>query len=213
MKLKYFSLLFSVVGILILYFLSRLSLPPLIEINRMPDYVGKQVTIEGLVADYRTTRHGSQIITIKSNNDSATVFVEGTINLEYGDKIQATGEVQKYEDGWELVINDRNFVKVLEKWHNKSFPLWQLAENPTKYLNLNVNVTGYIESLSNAYFYLVDIENKYSLIVFYKLPKSVTIFPGQKVSASGKFSFDEENFRYQLEIYDEKHNIALLDQE
>ena len=213
MKLKYFSLLFSVVGILILYFISKFSQPPLIEINKMPDYVGKQVRIEGLVVDYKATRHGSQIITVKSNNDSTTVYVEGKINLEYGDKIQATGEVQKYEDGWELVINNRNNVKVLEKWHNKSFPLWQLAENPIKYLNLNVNVTGYIESFSNAYFYLVDIEKKHSLIVFYKLPKNITIFPGQKVSVSGKFFFDKENFRYQLEIYDEKHNIVLIDKE
>lgn len=213
MKLKYFSLMFSVLGILILYFLSRLTQPPFIEINEMQDYEGKNVTIEGFVADYRATRHGSQIITIKNNNDSAAVYVEGAVSLEYGDKIRATGEVQKYDDGWELVINDCNSVKIIEKWHNSSFPLWQLAENPTKYLNLNVNVTGYIESLSNAYFYLVDLENKHSLIVFYTLPKNVTIYPGQKVSASGKFSFDQENFRYQLEIYDEKHNIALLKQE
>ena len=212
MKLKYLSLLLAITGVLLLYFLSRLSHPPLIDINEMPDYEGKQVTIEGVVTDYRATRQGSQIIKIKSNNATATVFAEGKTNMEYGDRIQATGEVQKYKDDWELVTNDNRYVTILEKWHNISFPLWQLAENPAKYLDLNVNVTGYIEAISNAYFYLVDLEKKHSLIVFYKLSKNITIYPGQKISVSGKFSFDEENFRYQLELFDEKHTITLLKQ-
>lgn len=213
MKLKYFSLLFSIAGILILYFLSKLSQPPLIEIHEMPDYEGKQVIIEGVVTNYQVTKHGSQIITIKDDNDTTTIFVEGETNIEYGDRIQATGEVQKYKDEWELIINDNRFVKILKKWQNISFPLWQLAENPGKYLGLNVNVTGYIESISNAYFYLVDLEKNYSIIVFYKKSKNITIFPGQKVSVSGKFSFDEENFRYHLELCEEKHGINLLKQE
>ena len=212
MKLKYFSLLFSVVGILLLYFLSRLSEPPLIEINEMPGYEGKQVIIEGIVADYQTTRHGSQIITIRNSNDTLTIFVEGKTDLDYGDTIQVTGEVQKYEDTWELVVNDCRSVNILEKWHNISLPLWQLAETPTKYLDLNVNVTGFIESISNAYFYLIDVESKHSLIVFYRLSRNFTLIPGQEISACGKFSFDEENFRYQLEIYDEKHKITYLRQ-
>ena len=91
MKLKYFSLLFSIAGILILYFLSKLSQPPLIEIHEMPDYEGKQVIIEGVVTNYQVTKHGSQIITIKDDNDTTTIFVEGETNIEYGDRIQATG--------------------------------------------------------------------------------------------------------------------------
>ena len=208
MKLKHFSLLFSIGGVLLLYFLSELTTPPLIEIHEMPNYEGKQVTIEGLVIDHRLTKHGGQIITVGGENATATIFVEGNADLEYGDKIQATGEVQKYKDTWELVINDNRFVIILEKWQNLSMPLWQLAENPTKYLGLNVNVTGFIESVSNAYFYLVDIEQKHSLIVFYNLFENLTIYPGQKVSVSGKFTFDEEQFRYQLELCEEKHGIA-----
>ena len=145
MKLKYLSLLFSVVGILILYFLSELSQPPVIEIHKMPDYEGKQVIVDGIVKDHRVTKYGSQIITIENNNDTTTLFVEGITDVEYGDKIRVTGVAQKYKGGWELVINDKELLKILEKWCNISFPLWQLAENPTRYLNLNVNVTGYVE--------------------------------------------------------------------
>jgi hypothetical protein len=213
MKLKYLSLLISVAGILILYFLSELSQPPAIDIHKMPDYEGKQVIVDGIVKDHRVTKYGSQIITIENNNVTTTVFVEGITEVEYGDKIRVTGEVQKYKGGWELVINDKELLKILEKWYNISFPLWQLAENPTRYLNLNVNVTGYVESISNAFFYLVDIEQKHSLIVFYKLSGNITIFSGQKVSVSGKFSFDQENFRYQLEICEEKHGITPINSE
>jgi len=210
MKLKYFSLVFSVAGILVLYFLSELSQPPSIEIHELPDFEGKKVTVEGIVKDHHITKYGSQIITIENGKSTAVVFVEGITELEYGDKIRATGEVQKYKEGWEIVINDKRFITILEKWHNISIPLWQLAENPTRYLDLNINVTGYVESISNAYFYLVDIEQKHSLIVFYKLLENITIFSGQNVNVSGKFSFNKENFRYQLELCEEKHNITQL---
>lgn len=213
MKLKQFSLLFSVCGVLLLYFISELSQPPLIEIREMPDYDGKQVIIEGVVVDYQLTKHGGQIITVGGENATATVFVEGKTDVEYGDKIQATGDVQKYNEEWELVVNDKRLIRVLFEWQNNSKQLWQLAETPSKYLDLNVNATGYIESISNAYFYLVDIEEKHSLIVSYRLFDNVTIHPGQKVSVSGKFTFDKENFRYQLEVCDKKHGIILLEQE
>ena len=210
MKLKYFSLLFSIMGVLMLYFLSELTQPPLIEIYEMPDYESKQVIIEGTVVDYQVTKYGGQIITIAGGNTTATVFVEGETELEYGDKIQATGEVQKYKEDWELVVNDNRLVRIIEEWQNSTKFLWQLAENPSNYLDLNVNVTGYIEAISNAYFYLVDVEEKYSLIVFYKNFDNITVHPGQKVSISGKFTFDEQKFRYQLEICDEKHRITFL---
>jgi len=76
-----------------------------------------------------------------------------------------------------------------------------------------VNITGYIESISNAYFLLVDLEKKYSLIIFYTLSKNVTLYPGQKICASGRFTFDEKNFRYMLDICEENHVITLLARE
>ena len=213
MKLKHFSLLFSIAGILILYLLSRVSQPAVIGLNELQNYEGKQVTVEGIVKNHYETKHGSQIIKIEEDNARITVFVEEKTNIEYGDRIQATGEVQKYQDEWELVINDDSFVKILKKWNNISFPLWQLAKNPNKYLDTNVNVTGHIESISNSYFYLVDLEKKHALIVFYKISRNITIYPGQKISASGLFSFDEENFRYKLDICEEKHSVTPLKRE
>jgi len=213
MKLKHFSMLFSIIGILILYFLSKLSAPPLIEIHQIQDYDGKQVSIQGIVTGYHSTGQGSQIIDVQENNFTVAIFVEGELPVEYGDKIQATGQVQKFKDDWEIISEDKRLVKIIEKWQNISFPIWQLAENPARYLDLNINVTGYIESVSNAYFYLVDLEKNHSLIVFYRSSKNITIYPGEKVYVLGKFSFDQDNFRYQLEIYSDKHCIIPLDEE
>jgi hypothetical protein len=213
MKLKHFSLLFSVIGILILYLLSRVSQPISIDINEIQNYEGKQVIVRGIVKDHYETKHGSQIIKIEGNNTTLSIYIEGKKDIEYGDKIQATGEVQKFQDEWELVINDGSDVKILRKWNNISIPLRQLAKNPTKYLDTNVNITGYIESISNSYFYLVDFENKHALLVYYILSKNVTIYPGQRICVSGLFSFDEENFRYKLDICDEKHSVIPIQQE
>lgn len=210
MKLKYFSMLLSIVGILVLYMISRFSQAPIIKICDMPDYEGKRVMIEGVVTEHHLTKYGSQIITVKNENHSATIIIEGKIDIEHGDKILATGEVQKYKDNWELVVNNNRQIQVLKKWYNATSSLWQIAENPTKYLNLNVNITGYIESISNSYFYLVDIERKHSLIIFYTLSKNITLYPGQKICASGKFSFDEKNFRYKLDICEGNHGITPL---
>ena len=213
MKLKYFSLFVSIIGILILYLIAKLSQIPLIELNEISEYEGRQVILEGVVNEYQFSKQGNQIIQIKNGNDTAVIFIEGETEIEQGDTIQAIGEVQKYGSDWELIVDNINYVKILKKWQNKSIPLWQLAEKPLNYLNLNVNITGYIESISNTYFYIVDLERNHSLIVFYRISKNITIHPGQKVNVLGKFSFDKEKFRYQIGLCEEQHDIIYTTQE
>jgi DNA/RNA endonuclease YhcR with UshA esterase domain len=213
MKFKHYTLIFSIAGILVLYFLSKFSQAPLINIYEMPNYDGKQVTIEGIVLEYQITKYESQIITIENNNTITSIFSEGKTEIEFGDKIQATGEVQKYKDKWELIVDDINNLKILEKGKNITFQLSQLAENPTRYLNQNIYVTGYIDSISNSYFCLADLEKKFFLLVIYELGKNITIYPGQKVKVFARFSFDEKNFRYKLEINEQIHDIYSLKEE
>ena len=212
MKLKHYSLIFSVAVILVLYFLLRISQSTIIDIYEIQKYEGKQVTIEGIVIEHHLTKYSSQIIKIENNKATATVFIEGKTEVEFGDRIQATGEVQKYEGEWEIVVNNLNLVKIIEKWGNRSFPLWQLAENPGKYIGKDINITCYIDYISNSYFNIADIERKYSLPVFYELEKNLTISPGQKIIAFGRFLFDEENFRYKLELNKQTHGITILEE-
>ena len=209
MKLKYFSLIFSIAGIVLLYFLSTLTQPVLIELHEIPEYEGKQVIVEGIVTEHHVTSYGSQIITIANDNVTTTVFVEEKTDVEYGDKIQVTGKVQKYKGDWEIVVSNVRFVNIIQKWQNITFPLWQLAENPTKYVGLNVNVTGRIDTVYDTYFYLVDSEEEHSIIVFYNPSEyNNSFYPGQKVHVAARFTFDEEDFRYKLEVSEEIHNIS-----
>ena len=213
MKLKYFSLIFSIAGICILYLISKLSQPVIIDICEMPDYEGKEVTIKGLVKEHHITKFGSQIITLIDDNSSTDIYIEGQKDIEFGDMIQATGEVQNYQNKWELMVNDIRQVKILQKWQNISIPLWQLAENPTKYIDLNVNVTGYVEFISNDNFYLVDLQKKHTLLILYSNKENITIYPGQKIFIFGKFCFDKENFRYRLKVFEEHHRIQQNNEE
>jgi DNA/RNA endonuclease YhcR with UshA esterase domain len=188
--------------------LSTLSQPALIELKDVSKYEEKSVIVEGIVTQNRLTNYGSQIITIESDNASATVFIEGKIEVEYGDKIQATGKVQKYKGDWEIVVDNENFVKVIQKWQNISIPLWQLSASPEKYEGLNVNVTGYIDTIYDTYFYLADPDGNYSIIVFCN-PSKYNVHSGQKVSVAAKFIFNKEEFRYRLDVSDETHGIFM----
>jgi len=209
MKLKNISMIFAVTGTALLYFLSLLSKPAIIDINELPDYEGKKITTQGVVKEYYTTKYASQMITIFNNNSSAVVYIEGTTDVEFGDTIRVTGQVQKYREDWEVIVEDKKYFKIVEKWDNITFPIWQLAQNPGRYLGLNVRVTGYVDSVFDSYFYLSDLENKYSLIVFYDAFYGSSVYPGKKVIVSAKFLFDDKNLRYKLELCDESHGIFL----
>lgn len=207
MKLKHLSVLFSIAGILFLYFISTLTQPILISLAEIPEYEDKQVIVEGTVTDYQDTTYGSQIITIVGGNASVCVFVEGSIEVEYGDTIQATGKVQKYNDEWEIVVNNERFVKIVQKWQNLSIPILQLAKNPTKYIGLNINVTGYVDMIYDSYFYLIDADEIHSLFVSCNPSIYDAVVPGEQVSVAGQFTYKKEELRYTLIICKEIHGI------
>jgi RecG-like helicase len=208
LKLKHYALLLAITGIAVLYFISLLSQPVLIDLSELPDYEDKQVIVEGTVTEYHVTTYGSQLITIKDKNNSATIFIEAEMDVEYGDRIRATGKVQKYNDGWEIIVSNKKFIETIQKWQNISIPLWQLAQKPSNYQGLNVNVTGVVDSLYDNYLYLTDLDGAYSLIVFYNPYMYSSLYPGQTVIVEGKFDFDQETFRYALTLSEQNHKIS-----
>ena len=129
------------------------------------------------------------------------------IDVEPGDVLQAIGVVQRYKEAWELIVEDLKAIRVIEKWSDNCYPIWQLAQAPTKYLGLNVNVSGFVDGFYDSYFSLVDLEDKYSLVVFYGSFVNVSFFAGKEVCVLGQFFFDEQNLRYGLILYDETHGV------
>lgn len=215
MELKYFVIVLSFACIFFLYFLSTLNKPIMINLQEIQDYEDKTVTVEGVVKEHRVTKYGSQIIEIidvdGENHSNVIIFVEGETLVEYGDRIQVTGIVKKYEGEWEVVVNNPRFVKIIEKWSDISFPLWQLAENPNRYVGANVNVTGFIERVYSSYFYLVDSEEQYSIVVYYDSSKFSNLSQGVGVYVGGRFVYDEETLRFVLDVSEETHYISLMD--
>lgn len=207
MKLKNLSLIISILGVIFLYFLSTLSQPIFVEINEISNYDGKKITTQGFVKEHHKTSYGNQLITIQNNNSSAIAFLEKPLTIEVGDFIRVTGEVQKYKDDWEIIVDDTKNVIVLEKWKNLSFPIWQLSENPTNYQNLNVNVTGFVDIVYDSYFYLTDLD-KHTLTVFFKQSKNISLFPGQQVYVNALFYFEPKNLQYCLKLYNKNHTIC-----
>jgi len=217
MQLKHFVVILSVVCIVLLYFLSTLSQPIIIALHEVPDYEGKQVIVEGTVTEHHITTFGGHIINIKDmdnqSNFEVIIFVEEKTTVEYGDKIKATGKVQKYNDEWEIVVNDARLVEILQKWSNITFPLWQLAENPSKYAGININVTGMVDRDYDSYFYLIDSEERHSIVVYYDSSRFHNFTQGDRVFVRGQFVYDEETLRFTINVEGEKHRISVVETE
>ncbi|RLF34393.1 MAG: hypothetical protein DRM98_00740 [Thermoplasmata archaeon] len=209
MRLKHFSILFSITGITVLYILSLFSQPPLIELQELPIYKGKMVIVEGRVTKCYMTKNSGQMLTIENNNSTATVYITGRVNVEYGDILQVTGRVERFRESWEIIVDDEKSIQVLEKWNKNVIPIQVLADNPTKYLGLNIKTTGHIDMIYSDCFYLMDYNSGCSLLVFCNFSNIpfVSQFKGSKVYVTGVFSFDKQTLRYRLESYDSKHGI------
>jgi DNA/RNA endonuclease YhcR with UshA esterase domain len=214
MKFKYLIILIAIASLVTLYFLSLVSQPVLISLSALHTYNGQQVIVQGVVTEYRITIYGSQIITIRdmeNSTNSVMLYIEGEASVEYGDTVQAIGEVQQYKEQWEISVNNPQFVTILQKWNNQSFPLWQLAENPDKYLGTNVNVTGIATQKHESSFSLTDPEGKYSIDVFYDSSCSHQFSKDDSVAVAGRFLYETKTFQYVLKATENTHGIWKLE--
>jgi cytochrome c-type biogenesis protein CcmE len=214
MKFKYLIILIAIASLVALYFLSLVSHPSLISLSALPTYNGQQVIVQGVITEYRTTTYGTQIITIRdrgNSTNSVTLYIEGEVSVEYGDTVQAIGEVQQYNEQWELSVNNPQFVTILQKWNNQSFPLWQLAENPDKYLGTNINVTGIVTQKHESSFSLTDPEGKYSIDVSYDPSCPHQFSKDDSVAVAGRFLYEIKTFQYVLKATESNHGIWKLE--
>ena len=212
MKLKYLSLLVSVTGITLLYSLSLLAQPPLVELQDLSNYDGKQVIANGIVTQDYHTSYGSHIITIKNDNASATIFLEEPVTVQYGDHIQVRGTVEQYKGEWELMVDSAQALSILDRWQNISIPLWQLAKHPTTYEDTHVTVDGYIDTIYDSYLYLTDKNGNHSILVTFPSHQYNASLAGSHVSVAARFFFDQKDMRYVLSLStDQEHGITLID--
>jgi cytochrome c-type biogenesis protein CcmE len=210
MKFKYLIILIAIGSLVALYFLSLISQPVLVPLSLLQTYNGQQVIVQGVVTDYRTITYGSQLITIRETQNSTksvVLYIEGEIPIEYGDTIQATGEVQQYKNQWEIVVNNPQLIVILQKWHDLSFPLWQLALHPENYLDTTVNVTGIATQLFDSSFTLTSMDGKYSIEVAYQSSCPHQFLKGDTVAVGARFIYDATTCRFFLKATEATHGI------
>lgn len=210
MKFNYLVILIAIASLLLLYGVSLISQPPEVSLSALSDYNGQQVSVHGRVTMYRATTFGSQLITIRgedADEGTAIIYIEGETSVEYGDKIQAVGQVQQYKNQWEIMVSNPKFVTIIEKWDNQEIPLWQLGENPERYLDTNVNVTGIISQKYPTSFQLTTPAQTHSLLVTCA-PSTISSFSdGDTITVLGRFVYDPRLFQFTLKVTDNSHKI------
>lgn len=211
MNLKHYSIIFSVTGILFLYILTFFCKPYYIDLSQISNYENKKVITNGKVIEITETKYKNQILKIQNNNSTAKIFSEEKTNVEYGDIIQAEGMVQKYEDYFEIIVKNKENIRVIEKWSNITLPLSQVSIHPNQYVGVNVKIKGYIEDIYNSFFNLKDFETDHMILVSYSSKNSFYLQSGKEVIVKGLFTYEEKNLRYIIKIYDDQHGISLRD--
>jgi len=184
-----------------------------ISLSQVPLNEGKQIMVIGVVTMHQATDYGNQFITIRDvdsqNFTTVTLYVTGVASVDYGDVIQATGVVQQYNNNWEVTINSPQGIAILQHWQNHSFPVWQLARNPMKYVDTNVNVTGVVTILSATGFSLSDTEGTYLIWVSCDSSEIPPLKSGDEVAVRARFVYDDTALRYLLKIIDDTQEVML----
>lgn len=208
MELRYFVMLLASLSITLLYILSTFTHPVAITFKEIAEYDGKQVILSGFVSEHYLTTYESQIIIIRDktnqSDEEITLFVEKPADIEYGDYIQATGTIQQYENTWELVISHPKNIKIISPWINNTYPIWQLAEQPQKYVGLNVRTHGIVDRTYDTYFYIVDSSGRYTLAIYYTPQNNHTVLEGSTRTVDGRFLYDSETLRYVVDARDQQ---------
>jgi hypothetical protein len=194
---KYFTLSISIIGVIFLYMLSLFQQPIVLTSGQsIEDYEGKEVTLEGIILEYQTTNYGNQFITLQFNSTQITVFSETPIPIHIGDLLQATGKIEKYKDSWELILSNPKATRTVEKWQNRTIQIKDLANHPDDYLQIPINVSGYIDVKYDDLVYICDYSNNYTIPL---IPLNNSIpDAGTSIYAHATLTYDPANTRYIL---------------
>jgi hypothetical protein len=191
-------LLFSIalLGIICLYFISFLDKPVEINPDEFYKYNGEKVKVRGIVRN----KIGS-LVEITNYEVRGKIFYEKNDEINYGDEIEAIGRIGEYEDEFVLYAN---YLKICKKWDEDTISLPYLLENYEKYLNSNVNVTGYIYSTTKSYFYLTDDLIEYKIKVYCD---NLSLNKSDKVFVKGFFYYDASQASFFIKVNQPYHGV------
>ena len=200
-------IIFSVLGIGMLYGVSLLTVPPTVPLDQVARYEGLTVRTRGFVTDVSGTEDGYMFVRLAANQTSLLLFVTpsdelGIVkSLNYGDEVMVEGRVQVYQGDYELVTAEGAIAPV-NATVNRIVFLPQLAGEPEGFEGARIRVAGTIDDLYASVLYLTDGTGTYRLRV---RPGSGALVvaelqEGERVIAEGILTYDPTALRYELNL-------------
>lgn len=185
------SLIFAIVGLVVLFVISNAVRPPEISLEEISKYEGKKVVFKGMVEDIYFTSGGNTVLMISNENGTEVkIFAYGKRNVFVGDWIIVRGTVQKYEIYYEVFSDSIQIIKHV----CREVDLSQLAENPISFVNKNVNFSAYVSDIKENEVTVKD--GDYQLRIILPVTLGEDLKKGEKIRVEGKFLYDPESFSY-----------------
>lgn len=214
----------SFAGVLGLYFYSSSVQPIQVQIGDIGiGDAGGVVRTSGHIMDLSQTSGGDVVLELVDYRDGASliVYIPQNVFSVFGEKdalitgaeIEATGEVQEYQDEMELVVDSADDLRIIQYSNENDLTIEILAENPELFIGLEVTVHGQIQNIVVERFWnqgrLVDAtifqlrySGKYTnytmnCVLF---GKDVTnnFHQGQLARFTGTFEYYEKEAKYRI---------------
>ena len=192
MKRAEVSTIFAISGLVLLSIISSFVSPERVYLADLEKHEGDVVLAEGTIVDIDIMSGGNTIMTLVDESDEGRIFAYGGKDVFVGDRVEVIGRVQRYRDEIEIVV-DR--ISKLES-RVAEVKIWQLAENPRKYLDSYVNVSGYVRKLEEDFMEIED--NDHRITITTPLIGDRNISEGDKIWLKGKFLYNPNKLSYYI---------------
>jgi len=206
-------IIFSLVGVAVLYSLSVFVNPPLVPLEEVALHEGTFIRTRGVITAFSITESENVVMKIEGNQTELLIFVNSKakdgrkelLNLSYGDEIEVEGSVEVYHGDYELIVSE-NAIKKLASGSDISF-VAQIAAHPESYEGRKIQVAGYVADVYQRVFYLRDETGTYQLrvkLMDTDMPVS-ELQEGVRIVAEGILAYDAKTMRYELNLVALRH--------
>lgn len=199
---QYLLLAAAVISIAGLYLVSTASDPASISPASLPEHEGEAVQVTGLVVHVERYNEAASFV-LRDGSVSTRVFSPDGVAARLGDRVQVTGEVQRYEGTLEIVSEE---VTILER-ANDTVPLSALAEQHSHFLDTCVTTHGVAVNVTRRSFRLVNG----SCSVEVRHPgRPCNVTAGDQVIVTAMLRYDPQAMCFYLSIERNSHHVTRL---
>ena len=127
--------------------------PENIEIGNVKNYIGKYVSVSGIVTKIKNESSGALIV-IEDHcmKNSALIFTSFHPHIFPGSSIKANGIVEKYSNSCGIMVKNSNNLKIIKK--NYEINLKILLKNPEYFVGFRLKIHGNITNAEKTYHYI-----------------------------------------------------------